>query len=79
MQDETLRYLRLGMLQFDEEADPAFLHRTERTKFAKKGNGYSVELMHPAWFVPPMSIEVTSRVSCRQICHQTDRCESSAE
>ena len=63
MQDDRARYLRLGMLQFDEQAEPAFLHRTERTKFRnKRKDGYSLDVMQPAFVVPPLDTALTSEV-----------------
>ena len=72
-QEERKRYLRLGMLQFDDSADAAFLHRTERTKFAQKKKGYSLDVMQPEYFVPPLTTDITSQVrqfACTNIHQQ---------
>lgn len=62
VQHESRRYLRLGMLQYGPDLLPAFLHRTERTKFADWKQGYDLETMKPRFFVPSLGPEVSRQV-----------------
>ena len=62
MQEESQRYLRVGVLQYDDLGSPAFMHRTERTKFANWGNGYPLELMRPQLIVPSYGPDIPLQV-----------------
>lgn len=59
--DEARRYLRVGVIQYSDLGVPAFMHRTERTKFASWRDGYSLEVMRPVFVLPSFGPDISAQ------------------
>ena len=68
VQEESSRYFRVGMLQYDDNGVPAFMHRTERTKFANWVNGYSLDMMRPKLVIPSFGPDIPAEVHLPSLC-----------
>lgn len=65
LQEEAERYMRVGVLQYDASGVPAFMHRTERTKFANFVDGLSAEKMRPILVIPSFGPNIPLEVPPR--------------